>query len=333
MTRFATPDEKVKPLSLPKAYPSMMRNMPKYKWFKPLLALLLFCVFAFIFEVIVEIIQSVYDDIVTNPMVVVIARDAYLQVDFTDPIAIFLMCLTVAMFIPAVAIALKITGMGSLGTLSSVEGHLRWDLIKKIALPIFLLTAVFIVVIEAAGILMSGDTDVLSNIRFAPAALIAVIVFVPFQCIAEEYAFRGLLFQMFGSWIPAVAISCILQALLFGGAHGYELLGNVGIAINGLFWGWLTVKTGGIEASGCLHAANNVVSMLLSVLFLGITATTTVTVWSFACEVVYSLITVVFAYYLCKRNGYVISDDQSTVDPETEQLEQATPTDSQDAIS
>lgn len=310
MTQFATKSEKVNPFTFPSDYTRTMKNQPKYKWFKPILALLLFLVLYVVFNCIVEVISAFYHSVAVDPATVVLANDAYLKTDFSNPIDVFLTAANVAILIPAAAIAVKATGLGTLGTLSSVAGHLRWDLLKKIALPLFLISLVLISAMQLIPAAIDGSLADLGELRFPVLAMIAVIVFVPFQAAAEEYAFRGIIFQAFGSWIPVVVITCILQALIFGGMHGYNIVGNIGIVINGFIWGWLILKTGGLEASICLHAANNVVGMLFTCVSAQAAVTTTVSIESLAIEVVFHLIMAVIAFALCKRHGYIISDKQ-----------------------
>jgi hypothetical protein len=60
------------------------------------------------------------------------------------------------------------------------------------------------------------------------------------------------------SWI-AIAVSSVL----FAAVHGSSPVVFVMIGVSGLVMGWLTIRTGGLEAAIALHAVNNVSGFLL----------------------------------------------------------------------
>ncbi|HPH96477.1 MAG TPA: type II CAAX endopeptidase family protein [Anaerolineaceae bacterium] len=99
---------------------------------------------------------------------------------------------------------------------------------------------------------------------------VASLALIPFQAGFEELFFRGYLLQGIGLrtarlWIPAV-----IQALFFALLHfwnpemqAYDIAPMLLFYFSfGLFAAWLTLKTGGLEASMALHVANNLYASL-----------------------------------------------------------------------
>lgn len=292
-------------LNVPKNYLRSMKARPKYKWYKPLLAVILAAVLYLIFTGIIYIVAIIFNipmpGLVEEPLV----PGQYMDTDMTDPVQIAFTALSIGVMIPAAGIAAKITGLGGLKSLSSVSNGLRWRLIAKIALPIFALTAVFILGENLVSLALDGRLSELSNATFAPAALIAILIFFPLQCAGEEYVFRGLLAQTFGAWIPVAVIALILQGIAFGLSHGYDMATNASIVLNGILWGWLTAKTGGLEASICLHASNNVVIFLMNSVFVCTTVMAENPIGIVIADTVIMIIMTAFAYRLCKKHGYL----------------------------
>ena len=76
--------------------------------------------------------------------------------------------------------------------------------------------------------------------KFTLVGFAVVTILGPLQCIAEEYAFRGLLMQTLGSWFRLPIIAVIIQAVVFAVMHPYNTIGQIGILSSGLvLWeGW-----------------------------------------------------------------------------------------------
>jgi membrane protease YdiL (CAAX protease family) len=92
--------------------------------------------------------------------------------------------------------------------------------------------------------------------EFAPLAL-AVLVAIPPQIVSEELLFRGTLLQALGAWVRAPWFAIGLSSVLFGLAHAVPLAGFVEVTTFGLVAAWLTIRTGGLEAAVALHLAQN----------------------------------------------------------------------------
>jgi membrane protease YdiL (CAAX protease family) len=171
--------------------------------------------------------------------------------------------LVIAAFIPPLMLAARAWQGRSAGTLSSVCGRLRWPWLRTC-----LLTAV------VAGLLSLGVEAMLEPTtttvtagwvgwRGFAVAVPVLLALVPLQAAAEEYLFRGWLLQALGRlgrgpWI-AMTGSAVLFALVHGLGTAWGFIDLVGFAVVA---GWLTVRTGGLEAAIALHAATNLLEML-----------------------------------------------------------------------
>ncbi|KQV74713.1 hypothetical protein ASC61_06680 [Aeromicrobium sp. Root344] len=175
--------------------------------------------------------------------------------------------LSLVIMIPAVLLAVLITGPRPIGYLSSVAGRLRTGWLARTALISF---AVFLVTIGGSvAIGELTDPAEVSAPHVSTRAIVAiglVLLLTPFQAAAEEYVFRGYVLQLVGSWTRFAAIPVIVSVPLFVAGHEYELWGLVDVGIFGLTAAVLTIRTGGLEAGIAAHTANNVVLFVLDAL-------------------------------------------------------------------
>lgn len=177
----------------------------------------------------------------------------------------------IAVGLPIALLTVRLVQRRPAGMLSSVLGRVRWRWLAWCLPPAFLTLAVMFVVsaflpadpsdpADAAGAWVGGGA-------FLRAAALLVLV-VPVQCAAEEYVFRGWLLQGVGALTSRLWPAILVQAVLFAAVHGWGTVwGFADLVVWACFMGWLTVRTGGLEASLALHAANNLFSMVWSVAF------------------------------------------------------------------
>ena len=175
--------------------------------------------------------------------------------------------LGLAIMIPAILVAVLVTGLRPIGYLSSVAGRLRWGWLAQTAVIAFV---VFIATIGGA-IALGEVTDPaeVSAPEFSTRAWVAiglVLLLTPFQAAAEEYVFRGYVLQLVGSWTRFAIIPVIVSVPLFVAGHTYEWWGLVDVGIFGVTAAVVTIRTGGLEAAIAAHTANNVVLFVLDAL-------------------------------------------------------------------
>jgi membrane protease YdiL (CAAX protease family) len=177
-----------------------------------------------------------------------------------------LLLLTIALATPVVFLAARWVQARPAGTVSSVVGRLRWRWLAVcllVALPTILLAV-------GGGMMLLAVTDVPLDsgeeewVGWATFGLSAamLVAFVPLQAAAEEYVCRGWLLQAVGVFFRGPWLAIALQAVLFAAAHGWGTpCGFLDLVVFGVLAGWLTVRTGGLEAAVALHVMNNLVAM------------------------------------------------------------------------
>lgn len=201
------------------------------------------------------------------------AADASSQVgagvffDPGNPLVLALGLGIIALMLPAYALASRVVQGRGVGYLSSVVGRLRWG---------WLLACVGVAVtingiVSAIAALVLPEPETMATPPSAPvsatlvAGLIVIIVIVPLQASAEEYVFRGYLMQSIGRWLRHPVFAIVAPVPLFVVAHGYDPVGQAAVGIFALVAGWLTWRTGGLEAAIAVHVINNVAGFALGV--------------------------------------------------------------------
>ncbi|MEU6177479.1 DUF6223 family protein [Streptomyces coeruleorubidus] len=78
----------------------------------------------------------------------------------------------------------------------------------------------------------------------------------------------GWLTQAVGAFFRSPWFAVIPQAVLFAAAHGWGTKwGFIGLLVFGGVCGWLTIRTGGLEAAVALHALNNLLAFGVAAAF------------------------------------------------------------------
>jgi membrane protease YdiL (CAAX protease family) len=159
---------------------------------------------------------------------------------------------------------------------SSVVGGLRWGwLLTSAAVSLLLVGAGTLVLFVVGGFPSGTGTDVV-------ALLLVVALTTPLQAAGEEYLFRGWLSQAVGSVfakaVTGALVAALLSATLFALAHGGQ---NLWLFLDrfafGLLASYLVWLTGGLEAAIAVHAVNNLVVFVPTILTGGISDALTVT--------------------------------------------------------
>ncbi|GGL93288.1 hypothetical protein GCM10010129_41330 [Streptomyces fumigatiscleroticus] len=205
----------------------------------------------------------------------------------------------IAVSLPLVLLAVGWTGRRPAGTVSSVAGRLRGRWLARCLLagvPALVLLAL------AAWLMPDGDTGSGPPAEWVGwqtflVSVAALVLLVPVQAAAEEYVFRGWLLQAAGGFLRSPWLAALPQAALFAAAHGWGTpWGFADLLVFGMVAAWLTVRTGGLEASVALHALNNLLAFGLSAAVVdGLSSDETAadSPWQFA--VVDTLVTLVYA--------------------------------------
>ncbi|MEI7033512.1 type II CAAX endopeptidase family protein [Streptomyces pratensis] len=189
---------------------------------------------------------------------------------FEDPVAdVSVQLIGLAAAIPIVLGGVRWLGRRPAGTVSSVAGRLRWGWLGWCAAVAFPLMVVQIGLMiawtwndeplgDSSGTGFPGWTAFL-------VSLVVLVALVPFQAAAEEYVFRGWLVQVIGRVVRSPWPAVVLASLLFALAHGFgELTGFILLFYSALWWGWLVIRTGGLEAVIAMHTANNLLAFGLA---------------------------------------------------------------------
>ncbi|MBW8481343.1 CPBP family intramembrane glutamic endopeptidase [Actinomadura parmotrematis] len=171
------------------------------------------------------------------------------------------------------------------GTLSSVAGRLRWRwLLGCCGVAILFIAVSYGVSIGVAALFGDGGGDTGDDGHWIgwPAFLVSaaiIVVGVPFQAAAEEYVFRGWTLQALGActleggrsaWARRAGRlfrspwpGIVVGSAIFASLHTYTGWGILDIFLFGAVAAWITVRSGGLEASIALHVFNNLVAFLV----------------------------------------------------------------------
>jgi uncharacterized protein len=243
----------------PVEYLQAMRSRD-WRWWRPLLGLLLFTVVYLVATVLV-FLAAFAAGLFPDPTVID-------PTDLTDPALLLLTNLSLIVAIPCVWLAWAAAHGMPIGSSSSVLVRLR----RRLLAPYTLLALPTL----AAGLLLSvllgflaGEWEVTGPVAGYGWLLLVVLLTTPLQSAAEEYLFRGYLSQAVAAWVgrPRVGavVAAVLTAALFSAAHlppdVWTFLDRFafGLAASAVVW-----LTGGLEAAIVLHAVNNVVVFLLA---------------------------------------------------------------------
>jgi membrane protease YdiL (CAAX protease family) len=195
--------------------------------------------------------------------------DAMLEGEQMPPVAFGIGNLVLASLIPFAMLSSRIVhGRGAAGRLSSVAGRIRWNwLLRCMALltPLFALYVGLDLLLDPPGDSTHPEWALL---------LVLILFTTPLQAAGEEYFARGLILQNVGSFFAdrrlAAVAAAVPSVLLFAAAHGSaDTWIFLDLAISGAACTVLALRTGGLEAPIALHAINNMVGMIATVLIGG----------------------------------------------------------------
>lgn len=230
-------------------YITFPRTFEKYKWYKPILVMILTAVLTLVFQGILALIFNAalgYDFIMSIQKGGYGVLNTEMGLIFTD--------LGVIVMILALFIATKIVKDRPFSSYSSSRGGWNFKLYFKALIIPLILYAIFQIITLGGP---KGDN------HFSIPFFIVCLVLVPLQSISEEYIYRGLIMQSFGSWFKIPVLAIIIQAVIFAVSHSYNILGTMEILVFGIIAGIFTWKTNGLEVSAAFHTANNFILFVL----------------------------------------------------------------------
>lgn len=230
-------------------YITFPRTFEKYKWYKPILVMILTAVLTLVFQGILALIFNAalgYDFIMSIQKGGYGVLNTEMGLIFTD--------LGVIVMILALFIATKIVKDRPFSSYSSSRGGWNFKLYFKALIIPLILYAIFQIITLGGP---KGDN------HFSIPFFIVCLVLVPLQSISEEYIYRGLIMQSFGSWFKIPVLAIIIQAVIFAVSHSYNILGTMEILVFGIIAGIFTWKANGLEVSAAFHTANNLILFVL----------------------------------------------------------------------
>lgn len=252
--------------AVPQEYQHLLRG-GRYRWWRPLLALLAAGGFILVAEIVITVVFIVAVAISGRDVMAWMTEMAQLSGPM-DAITFSYVIASLVVLIPCVMLANWLVHGIRPRYLSSVVGGIRWRWLLNcllITVPLWLLYL---------GIQMLLDWQLEPRPPQWIALLILVAIGIPFQSAAEEYAFRGMILQNVGAWIGnpklALVIALIPSIALFAVAHGsMHLWVLLELGIFAAAATILTWRTGGLEAAIAVHATNNIITMFATILFGG----------------------------------------------------------------
>lgn len=248
---------------------------PKHRWWKPLVEAAIGVPLYFLmampllavvmFPLLVESLQAsggMVNAVSTEEQMAAVQSTA-----LQDPLVFAVFFGSVALMFPALWVARLCMGPRPWGLIHSVAGRMRWGWLALC----FTLAALMMVIPLGLDVLLG--TGAVGLLFATPPIqggtlvimLVLIALIVPFQAYAEELVFRGYLIQTVGRWLKHPAWAIILPAPLFMLGHMYDLWAQLSILVMGLAAGYITWRTGGLEAAIALHVANNLFAMVLGV--------------------------------------------------------------------
>lgn len=232
--------------------------------------------------------------------------------NLADPGLLILLFGSVAIWFPVVLAARWLMRPRPLGLIWSVTGRIRWSyllLTMALAAVIYVLIQVGVTVLAVVLGVDAGEPAVFEAQPWWWLSLILMLVIVPIQCTAEELVFRGYLAQTLGRWLRHPLWAILLPAPLFMLGHMYDVWGQLSVGFMAVVAGWLTWKTGGLEAAVSLHVVNNIVATVF-VLFMPYdpeAAAESVGLFGFAVSAGMQILFAVLAVLIARRRGLAVT--------------------------
>ena len=240
----------------PLEYHQLLRGVPRPRWWKPLVGLLLGVLYYLTLStgftlVMFSIAAATASGPLTQQDMLVLATP-----DTQRPLAMVTALGSIALMIPAALLAMLSVGLSPVGRLWSVALRIRWRWIGRAILPAFVALLVINAVGIGLGLLLAPSENQLAaeppgfDANAALWSVLIILLLVPLQSTAEELVFRGAFMQAIGAWrnrvwfVIVLAVGLPLAALSFylsGGLSGLLEKGSNVLIVGALVFGAATL--------------------------------------------------------------------------------------------
>lgn len=209
----------------PLEYHRLLRGVQGYKWWKPLIMVLIAAVFYGVLTVILSLVLAPIIMVFDPSYVDDFLNGSAEIIDTQRPMSMVLSLASITLFIPAVILAMLVMGMRPSGRIWSVATRIRWGMLARFTGIAVLAVVVMNVVGIGLELLLSLFEPVSAvepvtavadgfDANAALLSLLFIVLLVPFQATAEEVLFRGLFMQTLGAWLKSkwlmVAVALVL---------------------------------------------------------------------------------------------------------------------------
>ncbi|MBC7725609.1 MAG: CPBP family intramembrane metalloprotease [Burkholderiaceae bacterium] len=246
------------------AYHRLARSAPKYSWWKALVTGLVFVGYYLALSIVLVLFFVIGSFALPDVFGDFLAKLTTISLDLTDPTIFAFAIGTIALMLPALILARLTMGPRPLGLVSSVAGRVRWGWLGRcipLALAVYgiVFALSFLVLDPALGAAPLSPTVTSTTLLL----IVLALLLTPIQATAEEYVFRGYLMQSIGGWLKHPLWAILLPVPLFAIGHNYDIWGLLDVSIFAIVAGWLTWRTGGLEAAIVAHVVNNTTLFIL----------------------------------------------------------------------
>ncbi|GHF26131.1 CPBP family intramembrane glutamic endopeptidase [Pseudolysinimonas yzui] len=254
-------------------YHRLYRAQPTYRWWRPLVAVLMAAVFFLGISILlaVPLFIVLYATGAIDFLSPTATDDlvALISPDMARPWTLVFGLGSIILVLPFVPLALRIAGIRPSGVrvniLHSVLFTLRWRWLLVCLIPA---TVVWVATFAGQlGIGLALGEELLPFSTDVPTYLLSVLIvllLVPVQAATEEYLYRGILLQSVGAWVRWAPVTIIVSAVLFGFSHAYDSWGILTVMVMGIGFAVVTIRTGGLEAGIAMHTVNNVAAFVVT---------------------------------------------------------------------
>ena len=276
-------------------YTTFPKTFEKYKWYKPLLVLIVGIIVYTVLNVVMIFLGAILPGTGGINGVIAGLSGGYDSLNAYTYIGL-ISILSVAVILPSLYVASKIIRDRPFSSYSTSRKKWNWNIFfKSVAL-----SAVVLLILTLVDIPIHGFQF---NNHFTILTFILCLIITPIQCTAEEYLLRGYVMQTIGSWFGIPILAIVVQAAIFAAAHPYNILGVIGTLVTGISFGIITYYSKGLEMSSGIHSVNNIFTFCMS--GFGISAIkSNIDMSSFIMDILFFIIITVLILYLSNKQDW-----------------------------